>query len=118
MRRTTTRNTLATNLAHLMDKKDWSQKKLAEVSGVAQKTISNMLNAGKPGIGASTLDKVEAVAKAFGLEGWHLLMPNLPDDIVDCKSLSQLVSDFLEAPPEGQTTISHTAHRERQLGAK
>ena len=92
-----------------------SQKEVADRAGVSQKTISNMLNSDQPGIGASTIDKVEAVANAFGLHGWHLIMPGLPDDMVSCKSLSKLVEDFLSSPPSSRELISHTAGREKAL---
>lgn len=118
MDRKTTRSALATNLDMLMGLYSLSQKTLSERSGVSQKTISNMLNADQPGIGASTLDKVSDVAAAFGLEGWHLLLPGLPQDISARSSISKLIYDYLGAPADSQRVIAHTADRENRLAAE
>lgn len=64
-----TRKALADNMAALMEAMGgWSQVKLAEVSGVAQTTIGNMLDPDR-GIDPQ-LGKIEAIAVAFRVETW------------------------------------------------
>jgi transcriptional regulator with XRE-family HTH domain len=67
--------TLSENLARLIAASGEldSQAKVATKAKVDQKTvnrIANMLN-------EPSLDKVEKIAKAFGLEAWQLLVPGL-----------------------------------------
>lgn len=79
---------LAANLAKLMrvsiDLR--TQTALAKRSGVAQTTISNYLNPDSYE-GAPTLDKIAALAQAFGLEAWHLIHPTMGDREMSAKEL-------------------------------
>jgi transcriptional regulator with XRE-family HTH domain len=70
------RNILAGNLKTLMKRNLnlKTQVKLAKRSGVAQTTISNMLNPGTSAMASPKLDSVEKVAQAFGLATWQLLL--------------------------------------------
>ncbi len=71
---------LARNLARLMAVSEdmRTQMALAKRSGVAQTTISNYLRPSSYD-GAPQLDKIEALAKVFGLEAWHLIHPTMGD---------------------------------------
>jgi transcriptional regulator with XRE-family HTH domain len=71
------REILATNLKTLMTMSEncKSQNSLAKRSGVAQTTIGNYLN--KTYVGYPNLEKVEMLARSFGLEAWHLLHPTM-----------------------------------------
>jgi phage repressor protein C with HTH and peptisase S24 domain/transcriptional regulator with XRE-family HTH domain len=81
MSRPTLNETLAANLARLMDKRGWTQAALAKQSGVGQTTISLYLNperrqpskSGK--IPSAKLSEVESLAAAVGVEPWELLKP-------------------------------------------
>ncbi len=67
------REILASSLATHLAQREWSQSKLAEKSGVSQKTISNMLNGQARGISCQ-IDSVEAVAVALGVTVADLLV--------------------------------------------
>ena len=58
------------------------------------------------------LNEVDAVASAFGLNCWHLIMPSLPDELVSSSSISDLYSNYLKAGPDGRELIEHIAKRE------
>ncbi|WP_429942000.1 XRE family transcriptional regulator [Achromobacter xylosoxidans] len=83
MSRPTLNETLAANLARLMDRRGWTQAALAKQSGVGQTTISLYLNperrqpskSGK--IPSAKLTEVESLANAVGVEPWELLKPVL-----------------------------------------
>ena len=72
------KNTLAINLQHLMEESAdlKSQNALAKRSKVAQTTIGNYLRHDSYN-GYPSMDKVEKLAKAFGLDAWVLLHPSL-----------------------------------------
>lgn len=67
--------TLAANVRALMASRSWVQTDLAKASGVAQRTVSNILM-GKHG---TRLDVVDSIAKAFGLTAADLLDERLPN---------------------------------------
>ncbi len=71
-----THHTLAANLRKAMAKHPdaSSQDKLAGLSGLSQSTISEML-AVADGAHEPSLDKLERVAYALGLDPWQLLKP-------------------------------------------
>lgn len=71
---------LANNLKRLMDRKPdlESGPKLERRSHVAQKTISNVL-AGRHDTQLSTIEKL---AKSFGLQAYHLLIPLEDEDLL------------------------------------
>lgn len=101
------RESLAHNVRLLMDKAGFDQADLAKRAGVSQKTISNLVNART----APTLDNVERVARAFGLTAWHLIMPNLPDELVAGGKIEKLVSKYIAADPAEREYIDFILDR-------
>jgi transcriptional regulator with XRE-family HTH domain len=75
-----------------------TSRELEERSGVSHRQIRNILN----GASAPTTETVDALAKAFGLQGWHLLLPNLPDDLANGHALAQLVDGFINSDVDGR----------------
>lgn len=111
----TTRHTLAGNLKVLMDTKGWTQTQTATKSGVSQRTVSNMLDPDGP---SPSLDKVEQIAAAFGLNGWHLIMPNLEEDLLNGSSItSKLLQSLESSSAEGRMHILRVAEREAEYNA-
>ena len=71
----TPRAVLAINLKALMKIKGGpnSQSALGKKSGVAQATIGRILNEES----AASIETVDDLARAYGLEGWQLLVPGM-----------------------------------------
>ncbi len=106
------REILAKNIKRLMDHNNprLTQTDLAKKSGVSQRTISNLL---RPDAEISpTLANVEAVAQSFGLALWHLLVPDLPDDLLTSRSIEKVLDCYKEATSEGRATIERIAQGE------
>lgn len=114
IRRNDTRKTVSHNLRALLDMRKWSEHDLAKASGIAQKTINNILT----GKSACTVDTAGALAKAFNLQAWHLLIPDLPKELVTSPSLGAIVADWISATPEGRDHIEMVARREGKIGKK
>lgn len=76
------REILATNLKSLMDMSVdcKSQNALGKRSKVAQTTVGNYLN--KTYVGYPNLEKVELLARCFGLEAWNLIHPTMGDRVI------------------------------------
>ena len=102
------RDTLSTNLKALTSLRGYDQVQLAKRSGVNQKTISNILNTRN----APNLDKLELIAKAFGLNAWHLIIPGLPAELVGGGSIDRLFQNYAASDQKGRDYIDHVAERE------
>lgn len=66
---------LRDNLARLMTARGWSQHVLAAKSGVSQSAIGYVLRYRDRGDKRPGIEKIEMLAKPFGLEAWQLLCP-------------------------------------------
>ncbi len=104
---------LARNLAYLMDKHEMSLRHVSDKTGgqVSPKTIGNMRNQ----VGASNIDNVEAVARVFGLQGWHLIAPNLIDDLSGETAIRSLYESYMASNKEGRLHIIRIAEREAEF---
>lgn len=89
------------NVKRLMERRGWRQEKLAGKSGISQSHIGNLLRKQH----APTSGVIEAVADAFGLPGWLLLVPELPVEILDSKDLPNLLTEYLQAAKKPLTAI-------------
>lgn len=112
--KSSTAENFANNLRLLMRLSDVNQTKLAKMSGVSQKTISNILKEEQ----TPTIETAQLLASAFGLEGWHLIMPNLPTDLVTSSTIESLFTSFLGASAGGREMIIKVAEREAEYNKK
>ena len=93
-----TRATIAANLATLMQQRQWKARDLASRCSVSFRQIHNILN----GTSVPSVETVDELARAFGLRGWHLLIPQLPDELLASVAVERLMDDFMAADPEGR----------------
>lgn len=112
IKRPNTRATLAGNVNSLMARKKWVQMDLAKASGVSQRAVSNICNPQGP---SPTLKTVDAVASAFNLEGWHLIMPSLLSDLDNGSSIAALLRNYDQAEADGKRHILRIAEREAEF---
>lgn len=105
---------LATNTRFLMQRKGWNQEQLAKKAGVAQKTVSNVLN----GIYDTKVETAEAIGRAFGLTGWHMISPYLIRDMEGGGSITKLVDNYMLASDEGQQLVMQIAEREAKYAVE
>ncbi len=106
-----TLNTLAQNIRMLMKHYQQSQEALAKKTGISQKTICNMINPGATKKGPA-IDNVTAIAKAYGLETWHLLVPNQPIETLLSKSIEKLIDNYTLVSNEGRQNLDRISERE------
>ncbi len=106
--RPSTKDTVPGNLRRLMEVRHWSQVKLAQESGVSQTHISAILR----GDSSCTVEMADMLAKPFNLNGWHLLIPNLPDELVNSPSLNRIVQAYIGANTDGREFLDAAVDRE------
>jgi len=84
-----------------MEERGWKQTRVAKEGGLAQRTVSNVINkTNDPGT-----EIIEALGNAFGVPGWTLLIPKVPAKILNSKELPNLVSTYLEAASKPLSTV-------------
>lgn len=113
-KRPTPKESLARNLQYLMDTDKLSEMALAKRSGVAQKTINNILNQES----APNLDTVDKLSSSFGLNLWHLVMPDLPEELIKSRGIEKLYDSYTHASKEGRDLIERMAEREASYSNK
>lgn len=84
------------------------QKELARQSGVTERMIAYIIKQER----TATINLTESLAKPFGLNGWHLLIPNLPVDLAKNGKLAKLLSNYALASDDGRQYIDKIAERE------
>lgn len=109
-----TRETLANNLNYLIKINGDSGESVAKRCGISAKTVNNARKTEH----SVTLDVIDKIASAFGLNGWHLIMPNLPDDLKSSKQIEQLYSNYTAASADGRDMIEKIAEREADYANK
>lgn len=114
MQRPKTQETLARNLRHLMNLREWTEQDVADHSGVSQKTVNNCLNKNYK----SKVETVDQIASAFGLDGWHLILPNLVQDLESGGRLAKLITDWSDSSNDGRDAIQGLAARESKFNKK
>ena len=109
-----TRRAVAANVKLLMEAAGWNQTQLAEKSGVAQRTISNLL---RPETGSSTIETVAAVAAALGTEAWVLMLDDITPELARSPALRILVDNYLHASPDGKRALDRIGEAEAAYSA-
>lgn len=107
---------LARNIRFLMDKNGHNAAYLAKkLSGkVSRSALHYILNKEK----IARIDTVDDIARVYGLSGWHLISPTLPEDLENSPTLSKLLQDYKAATAEGRSHIEQVADREAEYVAK
>lgn len=106
--RPNTANSVAKNLRALMDSTGWNQSELARRSDVSQRHISDILG----GKSFCTVPVANQLAAPFGLTGWHLLLPDLPTDLVASPAIGRLVAAYIKADAAGREFLDAAGVRE------
>ena len=106
---------LRENIKKLMARKGFSQKTLANNSGVSQKTISNLV-ANNGVLKSPAVSTVESIARGLGVSPAELL--NYESTVASTaeddpySELSCLMRDFMAAGSEGRKAILRVARNE------
>lgn len=108
MNRSTT-DRLIDNLNWLKDLRGDSVYDIGKRAKMSPRTVSNILAREQSKV---SIEQADMLASAYGLEGWHLLLPNLPRDLVESPAIGRLVEDFISSSSDGRNMINMIAERE------
>ncbi|HLA60932.1 MAG TPA: helix-turn-helix transcriptional regulator [Nitrospiraceae bacterium] len=104
------REVLATNTRALMERRGWTQAKVAAKASLSQTHVGNVLRQEV----APTTVVITGLGKAFDLPGWLLLVPELPIEILDSKEVPDLLQTYLEAAAKPLSTLIAQRHATRK----
>lgn len=113
----TTTLALADNVRRLMEDAGLSQRDLAQRAGISQRAVGYLVNYQDEQDRHPTTQTVEAVARAFGIETWLLMMPGLPLELVKSKRFEKLIENYRDAPDAGRAQVERIAESEVKYAA-
>jgi transcriptional regulator with XRE-family HTH domain len=105
------RRAFGRNLKHFREAREWSQHDLAKRTGVAQTAISYLERSQTK---APTLDTIEAIAKAFGVPAWAMLLGIDSIPVEHIRMLEQVVSCYMRCHDDSREQIARVAEREAE----
>lgn len=89
-----------------------SQKSLAARAGLSQRAVGDLLTYGKTHYKSPTIRTSDAIADAFGLPLWVLLVPELDLDLLKSPELASLITHYRDAHWDGRANIVRVAESE------
>ena len=91
-RRPPVRIIFAAVLKELMRQRGWTQRDLSMASGISQRRISDLVK----GTQSAALDTAEAIAQAFDMKTWHMLIRTTGLPPKDLARLRRVIAAFLD----------------------
>ena len=103
---TSIKENLSKNIQMLLNLNSWSRKDLARKAGISSRMVTYIINQER----AATIEVAESIGKAFGVNGWVMISPNLTPD--SYKKIETLTQNYINTSPEGRDLIDMIADRE------
>lgn len=102
------RAVLARNLRFLMNHRGYTEADVARRAGISQKTVNNILNERV----STSLERTDAIARAFQLSLWQLTLPELPQSYDYLADMELVLTGWLRASEQGRELFRAVAERE------
>lgn len=106
-----TRKIVAHNIKRLRISKNWNQTELGKRAGVGQTTVSSIEN---PDGKSPTLEILAALAKAFDVPEWTLLVDGSCLDAQQLRTLDHLIHTYADLPESGKSQVQRVAEAEER----
>ena len=97
--------TIADNVRRFMQARGDSQAALAQRAGVSQRAIGDLMTYGRGHFKNPTVRTVDAIAAAYSVAPWALLLPNFPSDPAVLQSVSTLLGNYLDLETGDRETV-------------
>lgn len=103
---------LADNVRRLKQHRGWGLVELARRAGVSKSALGYLINYKDRNDRHPTMETVEGVARAFDLELWQLMVPDLPLDMLESHTFARMIENYRDAPPSGRAMVERIAESE------
>lgn len=103
---------LADNVLRLKERRGWSLAALARRAGVSKSALGYLVNWSDPNDRHATMETVEAIARAFEIEAWQLMVPDSPIELLESKRFRTMIENYRAAPDAGKLQIERVAESE------
>jgi transcriptional regulator with XRE-family HTH domain len=98
------------NLKYLLEITGMHKKELALKSGVTARYVDYLLNYDK----YPSIEVAENIGQAFGLSGWHMILPDMDYELGRNGRLEELLKDYTGSSKVTQDFVSEVLHRKTQ----
>ncbi len=88
-----------------MDYRGMSQRELAKEAGISQSAVGFLLRYSDMNDRHPTTSTVEAIAKAFSIRAWQLMIPDAPLELLLSQQLEKHTMDYMQVGPEGREAV-------------
>lgn len=95
------------NLNYLLDITRIHKKDVAKKAGVSARYIDYLLAYRK----YPSIEVAENIGRAFGLNGWHMILPNLDYELGRNGKLEELLKEYTGSSKVTQEYVSEVLHR-------
>lgn len=95
------------NLKYLLEITGMHKNDVAKKSGVSSRYIDYLLNFDK----YPSIEVAENIGQAFGLNGWHMILPDLDYELGKNGNLEELLKDFTDSSKVTQDYVFEVLHR-------
>ncbi|HET6631553.1 MAG TPA: helix-turn-helix transcriptional regulator [Rhodanobacteraceae bacterium] len=102
------------NVRRLMNDRGMSQRALAKAAGVSQSSVGYLLRYRDINDRHPTTSTIEAIAGAFGVQTWQLLIPEMPLELLTSPRMAALLLNYKDAAPEGRANLERIAESEKR----
>lgn len=88
-----------------------SQTTIGKKLGISQRSVSYLFDENST-IESIRTDTIEKISSYFGLEPYHLLIPDLPIEELTSKRIEKMVENYIQSPIDGRENIVRIAENE------
>lgn len=116
------KKTIADNVKRLIDheykdaEKRPSQTKIGEKIGISQRWVSYLFDENST-VESIRSDTIETIASYYGLEPYHLMIPNLPIEELTNKRIEKVIECYSQSTQDGRENIARIAENEVRYSA-
>jgi transcriptional regulator with XRE-family HTH domain len=95
------------NLKYLLEITDMHKNDIAKKAGVSARYIDYLLKYEK----YPTIEIAENIGQAFGLNGWHMILPDLDYELGKNGKLDEVLKEFTKSSKVTQDFVTEVLHK-------
>lgn len=106
---------LSDNVRRLKEYRGWTLIELAKRAGVSKSALGYLVSYKDENDRHPTMETVEAVAGAFDLQAWQLMVPDQPIELLVNQQLQHHLADYVVVGAEGRAAVDRITQVEVRI---